>query len=120
MGHITGIGGIFFKAKDPDALAAWYHTHLGLPLPPRSYEAEVWQQAQGPTIFAPFARDTDYFGRPEQHFMLNFRVRDMEGLMGKLRAAGIDVIRDETSYPNGRFARLHDPEGNPIELWEPG
>jgi predicted enzyme related to lactoylglutathione lyase len=119
MGHVTGIGGLFFRADDPETLAAWYAQNLGISEVPRDYDAEVWQQAAGPTVFAPFKRDTEYFGRMQQAFMLNLRVRDLNGLVTKLREAGIEVALDPEHYPNGRFARIHDPEGNPIELWEP-
>ncbi len=120
MRHVTGIGGLFFRADDPMQLSAWYSEHFGIPPVPTDYESEVWAQDAGPTVFAPFARDTDYFGRPEQSFMLNLRVVDLEGLVARLQTAGIEVKVDPAEYPNGRFARLHDPEGNPIELWEPG
>ena len=119
MGHVTGVGGIFFRAKDPAALAAWYYAHLGIHEVPRDYDAQVWQQQAGPTVFAPFPADTDYFGDAQQAFMFNFRVDDLDALIADLEAAGIEVTRDHEHYPNGRFARLHDPEGNPIELWQP-
>ena len=116
---VTGIGGLFFKAKDPKALSQWYLTHLGINLTPTSYEESPWQQEAGPTVFGPFAKSTKYFGRPEQDFMVNFRVRNLDAMMAQLTAAGIAVKLDPAEYPNGRFARIHDPEGNPIELWEP-
>lgn len=116
---VTGLGGVFFRARDPDALAAWYRDHLGIDPVPTSYEAPCWQQQAGPTVFAPFRADTDYFGRPEQSFMVNLRVRDLDALAARLHAAGIEVRVDPEAYPNGRFARVHDPEGNPIELWQP-
>ncbi len=119
MGHVVGIGGLFFRANDPEALAEWYAQNLGIPRVPRDYDAEVWQQEAGPTVFAPFKRDTEYFGRMRQAFMLNLRVRDLDGLVTKLRGVGIEVTLDLAHYPNGRFARIHDPEGNPVELWEP-
>lgn len=118
MQKVLGIGGLFFRADDPAGLARWYETHLGIALVPTSYEEEPWQQEAGPTVFAPFAMDTTYFGRPEQAWMINFRVADLEGMVAQLRAAGIPVA-DPERHPNGLFARLHDPEGNPIELWEP-
>ncbi len=80
----------------------------------------VWQQAEGPTVLAPFPVDTEYFDRPEQQFMLNFRVGDLEQMITELEAKGITVItKDEWNSEIGSFARIHDPEGNPIELWEP-
>ncbi len=116
---VTGIGGVFFRAKDPAALAGWYREHLGVDEVPKDYDATPWHTAAGTTVFAPFAADTDYFGRPEQSWMINFRVADMDAMVAQLEAAGIAVKRDPEAYPNGRFARLHDPEGNPVELWEP-
>ncbi|MGI9041970.1 MAG: VOC family protein [Gemmatimonadales bacterium] len=116
---VTGIGGLFFRAKDPHALSRWYLTHLGIAPVPTSYEGTPWRQEAGPTIFAPFPDTTRYFGRPEQGWMVNFRVRNLDAITGQLKAAGIAVQVDPKEYPNGPFARLHDPEGNPIEPWEP-
>ena len=117
MQKVLGIGGLFFKSENPKGLAQWYETHLGIALVPTSYEQEPWRQEAGPTAFAPFKKDTEYFGRPEQAWMVNFRVADLRAMVAQLRAAGI-TVEDPQSYPNGDFARLHDPEGNPIELWE--
>lgn len=119
MSYVTGIGGFFFRAENPEKLAAWYAKYLGIAEAPRDYDAEVWTQQAGETVFAPFPRDTDYFGKDAQHFMLNLRVSDLEAQVAALRAGGIEVTQDPDVYPNGIFARLHDPEGNPIELWEP-
>lgn len=116
---VTGIGGVFFRADDPQALAEWYQEHLGIMRVPENYETQPWIQPAGPTVFAPFASTTTYFGKPEQQWMINFRVSNLDAMVRQLRAAGIEVEVDSTHYPNGRFARLHDPEGNPIELWEP-
>jgi len=117
--RVLGIGGLFFRSRDPKALAHWYEQHLGVdPIPP-DYDHPPWQQAAGPTAFAPFPADTDYFGSPGQAWMVNFRVRNLEAMVAQLRAAGIAVDVDAQVYPNGRFARLHDADGNPIELWEP-
>ncbi|WP_448951663.1 VOC family protein [Labrys neptuniae] len=116
MAKVTGIGGVFFRARDPKALAAWYERHLGID----DIAQTVWSQQAGPTVFAPFAADTDYFGRAEQQFMLNFRVDDLDGFMAALQAAGIAVeTRAEWDSEVGRFCRIHDPEGNPVELWQP-
>jgi len=115
---VLGIGGFFFRARDPKALAAWYETHLGVNQIPTSYEGEVWTQQEGPTAFAPFKADTKYFGRAEQQWMLNFRVRSLDAMVAQLSKASIEVEVDPETYPNGRFARLSDPEGNPIQLWE--
>ena len=118
--RVVGVGGVFFRAKDPKALADWYERHLGVNRTPTSYSQEPWAQEAGPTVFAPFAETTKYFGRATQQFMVNFRVRDLNAMVSQLQAAGIEVKVDTATYPNGRFARLHDPEGNPIELWQPG
>lgn len=119
MEKVIGIGGVFFRAENPKELAAWYAQHLGISVVPQDYDTPCWQQAGGSTVFAPFDATTDYFGRKEQQWMINFRVRDLDAMAAQLRAAGISIDVDETVHPNGRFARLSDPAGNPIELWEP-
>lgn len=119
MQKVLGFGGFFFRAEDPKALAAWYEAHLGVTQVPGDYDTPCWQQEAGSTVFAPFEKVTDYFGNREKQFMLNFRVADLEAMIAQLEAAGIAVRRDPESYPNGKFAWLNDPEGNPIELWEP-
>ena len=119
MEKVAGIGGLFFRAHDPKALANWYLQHLGITLTPTSEGAAVWQQEAGPTVFTPFPETTKYFGDPNRVWMVNFRVHDLDKMIAQLRAAGIEV-KDPESYPKlGRFARLQDPEGNPIELWQP-
>jgi glyoxylase I family protein len=119
MENVQGIGGVFFRARDPKALAEWYRDHLGVALVPDNYDDPPWQQQAGPTAFAPFEQDTKYFGDDGKQWMINFRVGDLDAMMRQLKASGIAVELDPESYPNGRFARLHDPEGNPIELWQP-
>jgi predicted enzyme related to lactoylglutathione lyase len=119
MEKVTGIGGVFFRARDPKALTRWYAEHLGVGSTAAGSESESWSQEAGPTVFAPFKEDTTYFGDAKQMWMINFRVRDLDAMVAQLRAAGIEVRPDPEAYPYGRFARLHDPEGNPIELWEP-
>jgi len=116
---VVGIGGLFFRAHDPDALGRWYLQHLGISLTPTSNDAPVWHQEAGPTVFSPFPETSHYFGNQQKVWMVNFRVRDLNKMAAQLRTAGIEVKVDPQSYPNGRFARLHDPEGNPIELWQP-
>jgi glyoxylase I family protein len=119
MEKVAGIGGLFFRAHDPKALGNWYQQHLGIALTPTSEGETVWQQEAGPTAFSPFPESTKYFGDPQKVWMVNFRVHDLDKMIAQLRTAGIEV-KDPESYPNiGRFARLHDPEGNPIELWQP-
>jgi predicted enzyme related to lactoylglutathione lyase len=117
--RVAGIGGFFFRAKDPGAMAQWYLEHLGIDLVPADYGQQPWSQDAGPTVFAPFPQDTDHFADRAKNWMLNFRVRDLDAMVAQLRTAGIEVSVDGETYPNGRFARLRDPEGNPIELWEP-
>ena len=119
MERVEGIGGFFFKAREPKALAQWYADHLGVGAVPTDYDHEPWQQAAGPTAFAPFAATTKYFGPAEQRFMLNFRVRNLDAMVAQLRRDDITVEVDPEKYPNGLFARLSDPEGNPIQLWQP-
>jgi predicted enzyme related to lactoylglutathione lyase len=109
---VLGIGGLFFRSHDPKKLAQWYQLHLGI-------DHRVWQQAAGPTAFTPFAMDSDYFGSKQQAWMVNFRVRSLDAMVAQLQKSNIEVKVDPEKSPYGRFARLHDPEGNPIELWEP-
>jgi len=116
--RVTGIGGVFFRASDPAALARWYQDKLGIDPVPADYGQKPWAQEAGPTAFAPFPKDTK-FGKSDQGWMMDFRVKDLDAMVAQLRASGVVVKVDATTYPNGRFAHLHDPEGNPIELWEP-
>src|SRR5262245_9370495 len=120
MERVDGIGGFFFRAKDPKALATWYEDNLGINRVPDSYDGPAWQTNAGTTVFAPFKEDTSYFGDARLQWMINFRVRDLDKMAAQLRGRGITVEVDSEVYPNGRFARLSDPEGNPIQLWEPG
>ena len=120
MERVQGIGGVFFKAEDPPALSRWYAEHLGVMAPPQSYDEAVWEQEQGPTVFAPFGAeqwDSPHLG--PSGWGINFRVADLDGMVEQLRAAGLAVEVDPEAYPNGRFAHLADPEGNPVQLWEP-
>jgi glyoxylase I family protein len=119
MQRVLGIGGFFFRAKNPESLGLWYEEHLGIALVPSDYEQKPWAQESGPTAFAPFPANAEYFGDPAKQWMLNFRVKDLDAMVEQLRRATIRVTVDEQQYPNGRFARLCDPEGNPIELWQP-
>jgi glyoxylase I family protein len=95
MERVTGIGGMFFRARDPDALARWYAEHLGIDNQLKGGDT-LWWQERGPTVFAPFPTDTDYFGRPEQAWMLNLRVRDLDAMLAQLRAAGVKIDSQET------------------------
>ena len=122
---VLGIGGLFFRANDPKALTAWYRDHLGVGgnCVAEGVDSEpnewVWMVRGGPLVFQPFRADSDYFAA-DKAFMLNLRVADLDGLLDTLRAAGIAIItKPEWNDPTlGRFARIHDPEGNAIELWE--
>lgn len=122
MERVTGIGGIFFKAKDPQELLGWYRQHLGIDC--TDFGAIFrWQddpQAQSAvTVWCPFAEDTKYFAPSQASFMLNFRVRNLDAMLSQLRAAGAAVDDKIQVEDNGRFGWVLDPEGNRIELWEP-
>jgi glyoxylase I family protein len=118
--RVDGIGGFFFAARDPDALSRWYADHLGVALPPATYDDEGWRQSAGPTVFAPFEDgpgvDNPHLGAGG--WGLNLRVRDLDAMVRQLEAAGIEVAVDPETNPNGRFASLSDPEGNAVQLWE--
>jgi predicted enzyme related to lactoylglutathione lyase len=119
MEKVTGIGGVFFRARNPAALSRWYAEHLGVTETPADAGVQPWMQSAGPTVWGTFPEDTDYFRRPEKTWMINFRVRDLAAMVAQLRAASIEV-EDPVDYPPiGRFTRLSDPEDNQIELWEP-
>ena len=126
MKRVIGIGGIFFKANDPEKLAAWYKTHLGL-------EAEDWggvcfqegagvdlkPKRQSHIVWSPFDAKTDYFKPSDKQFMINYRVHDLDGLLTQLRSEGVDVDPKTQKSEFGYFGWIMDPEGNRIELWEP-
>ncbi len=114
---VLGIGGFFFRAKDPAALTKWYDEHLGITPSPTTMDSPVWTEQAGQTIFTPFPQTTHYFGDEAKQWMMNFRVRDLARLTAQLTAAGIAV--KPSSEDPVHFARIHDPEGNPIELWQP-
>ena len=119
MERATGLGGLFIRSDDPARLARWYRETLGID----TYSEEqdgVWRQEAGPTVWSPFPRDTDYFGRREQGFMVNLRVRDLDAMLAQVRAAGSVVIDDVQEMEGlGRFGWVEDPDGNRIELWQP-
>jgi len=119
MERATGIGGVFLRSSDPVALARWYTEHLGVTAYSEEAPGTWWQQA-GPTVWSPFPADTDYFGRREQAWMINFRVRDLDAMIAQLREAGVQVDDEIQSMDGiGRFGWGSDPEGNRFELWEP-
>ena len=122
---VVGMGGYFFRSKDTQALKAWYKEHLGVGggcgTDENGQSNEwVWFTQGGPMVFEPFKKDSDYF-RVDKQAMINLRVTDLKALLDQLRAAGIEVEtrEDWDATEIGSFARIHDPEGNPIELWEP-
>jgi predicted enzyme related to lactoylglutathione lyase len=119
MALVTGIGGFFFRARNPELIARWYADNLDVTMPPKTYDDPVWRQDAGVTVFHGFPHDTGYFGDAAQQWMINFRVRDLDAAVARLRANGNAVEVDATVYPNGRFALVRDPEGNPVQLWEP-
>ncbi len=123
MARVTGIGGVFFKSRDPKALTAWYAEHLGIRLNDWGGAAFLWSDevppTTGTTAWSIFPADTKHFGPGGQSAMINYRVDDLDGLLAKLEAAGvtIDPKREDASF--GRFAWIVDPDGNRVELWQP-
>jgi predicted enzyme related to lactoylglutathione lyase len=120
MAHVTGLGGIFFKARDPHTLSAWYAQHLGLKI--EEFGGSMFfddSTRPGHIVWSPFKDDTQYFAPSTKEFMINFRVDDLHALLAALRGAGVQVDArvDESEY--GRFGWIMDPEGNRVELWEP-
>lgn len=124
MKRVTGIGGIFFKAKDPVALGSWYAKHLGIDVEDWGGAAFTWTDdagnpTKGTTIWSPFKSDTDYFAPSSAPFMINYRVNDLAALLDVLRAEGCDVVEKTEESEFGKFGWVVDPEGNKIELWQP-
>lgn len=124
MEKVTGIGGIFFKARDVDALRSWYAEQLGVPLEEWGSWDFPWRDRENPervgkTVWGPFPADTDYFAPSDSPFMFNFRVDDLDAMLAQLRAAGVKVEDKVEEYEYGRFGWIIDPEGNKVELWEP-
>ena len=121
---VTAIGGVFFRAEDPDALRAWYREHLGLEVAGPSGASFLWRRHDDPeqvgrTVWSVFPESSDYFGDPGQRFMVNYVVRDLDALLAELAAKGVEEVKSSESYPFGTFAWVEDGEGNRIELWEP-
>ena len=124
MARLTGIGGVFFKAQDPKALADWYRDKVGLEIGEDGSVVFAWSDdpqkgGTGHTIWGPFDSTTCYFDPSEKPFMINFRVDDLDAMLTQLRDAGVTVMDAEDHAPYGRFGWFMDPEGNKIELWEP-
>ncbi|MDX1418391.1 MAG: VOC family protein [Rubricoccaceae bacterium] len=122
MERVIGLGGIFFKAQDPAALAAWYRDTLGVPLDEgQTYGVFASGSDDGPeqTVWSLFPSDSAYFGSPHARCMVNYRVANLDRMLDQLRAAGADVDDRVETYNYGRFGWATDPEGNRFELWEP-
>lgn len=122
MARVVGVGGVFFKADDPAALAAWYQQHLGVPIDASYGGASFAPGAMPPgglTVWSPFPVDTAYFAPSEQAFMINLVVDDLDGALEQVREGGAELVGDVEVYEYGRFGWFVDPEGNKVELWEP-
>lgn len=122
MQRVTGIGGIFFKAQDPKALADWYQRHLGLDIQDWGGAQFRWNlpgEAEGYTVWCPFPADTTYFRPSLTDWMLNLRVADLDGLLAILKTEGVHVVDRHEHSEQGKFGYIQDPEGTLIELWEP-
>ena len=126
MERVVGLGGIFFKAQDPEKLGAWYKKHLGLPVEDwggvsfrESPPAANAPKRESYIAWSPFGTDTDYFAPSEKPFMFNFRVNDLAAVLSELRREGVQVDDKVDESEFGKFGWLMDPEGNRIELWEP-
>jgi predicted enzyme related to lactoylglutathione lyase len=124
MKRVTGIGGIFFKASDPDKLRDWYRAHLGIESDKEGGAVFKWRQADDPaceryTVWSPFSANSDYFAPSEKPFMLNFQVENLDELLAQLKQEGVDVDPKVETYEYGKFGWIMDPDGNRIELWEP-
>lgn len=124
MERVTGIGGVFFKSKDPKTLAAWYQKHLGIPFGEGSYTVFKWinphhPTAPGSTVFSFFKNESDYFQPSEKAFMINFRVKSLKELLATLEKEGVKIVGEMQEFEYGKFGWVMDPEGNKIELWEP-
>jgi predicted enzyme related to lactoylglutathione lyase len=115
--RVAGIGGVFFRARDPESLRAWYARHLGIEM--EEYGTTFTAAAGDQTVWAPFVAETDYFGAGGQQLMVNFRVRDLDAMLSQLRAGGVEVDDHVHEQEFGRFGWAVDPEGNRFELWEP-
>jgi predicted enzyme related to lactoylglutathione lyase len=122
--RVTGIGGVFFRSKDPTATNAWYKEHLGVPVGEDGNTSFSWRddeqpQRRGMTVWAPFAADTDYFGNPSQQCMINYCVENLDALLEELQREGVEIVRQREESEYGKFAWIVDPDGNRVELWEP-
>ena len=120
-GHITGIGGIFFKSKDPKALAAWYRDTLGLKVEDWGGALLSYDAPQHPSVavWSPFSETTGYMAPSTREFMINFAVDDLDALVATLTSKGVTILKRDDQDANGKFAWILDPDGTKIELWEP-
>jgi predicted enzyme related to lactoylglutathione lyase len=116
---VVGVGGVFFKARNPQDLAHWYATNLGVPFDAGQTYGTFTASAGDQTVWSIFPADTRYFGTGPSPYMFNFRVRDLNAMLAQLRASGADVDDKVEEYEYGKFGWVTDPEGNRIELWEP-
>ena len=123
MKRVTGIGGIFFKCKDPEKMNQWYKTHLGLDTSPYGTKIEWQQEAdakeKGYTLWSPFLDKTKYFEPSTKDFMINFRVENLEALVAELKKEGVTILDEIEASEYGKFVHILDIEGNKVELWEP-
>jgi predicted enzyme related to lactoylglutathione lyase len=122
--RVTGIGGIFFKANDPDQLRDWYRMHLGIESEKESGAIFKWRKADDPnseqyTIWSPFPEDTDYFAPSKKPFMMNFQVENLDELLAQLKREGVSVDPKVESSDYSKSGWIMDPQGNRVELWEP-
>lgn len=123
MKRVTGLGGVFFKTPDPDALKDWYRKHLGIESGPWGFSF-LWRELDAPeekgyTVWSPFPASTKYFEPSDEPYMINYRVDDLEALLPVLAAEGVRIVGGPDTEENGKFAWILDPEGRKIELWEP-
>jgi catechol 2,3-dioxygenase-like lactoylglutathione lyase family enzyme len=124
MKRVTGLGGVFLKCKNPEAMYQWYEKHLGIQRDQSTTIPFTWRdhdrpEQTGQTIWALFPEDTKYFAPSSSPFMMNFRVENLEAVLEALRAEGVEVDPKVETYDFGKFGWIMDPEGNRIELWEP-
>lgn len=116
MKRVSGIGGVFFKCKNPEAMRDWYEKHLGIDMSP--YGAKIENDKSAYTLWTPFPENSNYLGAPEQQFMINYRVADLEALLLELKKEGVTILDELSDSEYGKFLHIQDPEGNKIELWE--
>jgi predicted enzyme related to lactoylglutathione lyase len=120
MKRVIGVGGIFLKANDPKALAAWYEKHLGIEFGGQAYAAFEFQENEpGSMVFSFFKSDTKHFEPSEKNFMFNLRVDDLDALLEALKSEGVEVLDQKDEADFGKFGWILDPEGNKVELWQP-